>query len=46
MDFNFAQGALFEGEMTGEAWAQLGVASTIWLVPPSSSGCCCCAAPR
>ena len=34
VDFNFAQGALFEGEMTGEAWAQLGTASTIWLIAP------------
>ena len=34
VDFNFAQGALFEGEMNGEAWAQLGTAGTIWLVVP------------
>ena len=25
VDFNFAQGQLFDGSMTGEQWAQLGV---------------------
>jgi len=34
VDFNFAQGALFNGAPSAEQWAQLGVASTIWLVVP------------
>ncbi len=34
VDFNIAQGALFEGGMTGEAWAQLATAGTLWLVAP------------
>ena len=34
VDFNFAQGQLFNGSMTGEQWAHLGVASAIWLVLP------------
>ncbi|WP_309648497.1 ABC transporter permease subunit [Nocardioides sp.] len=38
VDFNFAQGALFEGDMTGEAWAQLGTAGLIWLVVPLAVG--------
>ncbi|WP_193610186.1 ABC transporter permease subunit [Nocardioides lijunqiniae] len=38
VDFNFAQGALFEGEMSGEAWAQLAVAGTFWLVIPLAVG--------
>ncbi|GEP36829.1 hypothetical protein NPS01_04920 [Nocardioides psychrotolerans] len=38
VDFNFAQGALFNGEMTGEAWAQLGTAGLIWLVIPLAVG--------
>ena len=38
VDFNFAQGALFEGDMTGEAWAQLGTAGSLWLVLPLAVG--------
>ncbi|WP_134738476.1 ABC transporter permease subunit [Nocardioides sp. 503] len=38
VDFNFAQGALFEGQMTGESWAQLAVAGTVWLVIPLAVG--------
>ncbi|MCW2851343.1 MAG: hypothetical protein JWM84_1007 [Nocardioides sp.] len=38
VDFNFAQGALFEGEMSGEAWAQLAVSGTFWLVIPLAVG--------
>ena len=38
VDFNFAQGALFDGTMTGEAWAQLGTAGLIWLVAPLAVG--------
>ncbi|HET7735681.1 MAG TPA: ABC transporter permease [Nocardioidaceae bacterium] len=34
VDFNFAQSRLFEGEMSGEAWAQLGSATTLWLALP------------
>jgi ABC-2 type transport system permease protein len=38
VDFNFAQGALFEGEMSGEAWAQLAVSGTFWLAIPLAVG--------
>lgn len=34
VDFNYAQSALFNGSPTGEQWANLGVASGIWLVAP------------
>lgn len=38
VDFNFAQGNLFNGSMTGEQWAQLGVTGAIWLVIPMAIG--------
>lgn len=38
VDFNFAQGNLFNGVMTGEMWAQLGVTSVVWLVVPLAVG--------
>ena len=38
VDFNYAQGALFEGSVTGEQWAHLGVAGLIWLVAPLAVG--------
>jgi ABC-type transport system involved in multi-copper enzyme maturation permease subunit len=38
IDFNFAQGQLFNGSMSGEQWAHLGVAGTIWLVAPLAVG--------
>ncbi|GAA1158866.1 ABC transporter permease [Nocardioides aquiterrae] len=38
VDFNFAQGYLFNGDMGGAHWAQLGVASVIWLVIPMTIG--------
>jgi ABC-2 type transport system permease protein len=38
VDFNYAQGQLFNGEMTGEQWAQLGVTSVIWLIIPLTVG--------
>ena len=38
VDFNFAQGALFNGTLTGEQWAQLGVTSVIWLLAPLTAG--------
>jgi ABC-2 type transport system permease protein len=38
LDFNFAQGNLFSGDMGGEQWAQLGVASLIWLIIPLAVG--------
>lgn len=38
MDFNFAQGALFEGDLTGTQWAQLGVTGLFWLVIPLAIG--------
>ena len=38
VDFNFAQGYLFEGEMSGEHWAQLGVTSLVWIALPMAFG--------
>jgi len=38
VDFNFAQGALFNGTLTGEQWAQLGVTTLAWLVVPTAIG--------
>ncbi|MFC5176471.1 ABC transporter permease [Nocardioides taihuensis] len=38
VDFNWAQGALYNGSLTGEEWAQLGVTSLLWLVVPLSVG--------
>lgn len=38
VDFNFAQGALFNGTLTGEQWTQLGVTSAIWLLAPLTVG--------
>jgi ABC-2 type transport system permease protein len=38
VDINYAQGALFNGDMTGEQWANLGVTSVIWLLIPMAIG--------
>jgi ABC-2 type transport system permease protein len=38
VDFNFAQGALFNGNLTGDQWAHLGVTGLIWLVLPLTVG--------
>jgi ABC-type transport system involved in multi-copper enzyme maturation permease subunit len=38
LDFNYAQGALFEGEVGGKEWAQLAVTSTFWLLIPLAVG--------
>ena len=38
VDFNFAQGPVFEGTMTREAWAQLGTTTTAWLLIPLAVG--------
>ncbi|HZJ06236.1 MAG TPA: ABC transporter permease [Nocardioidaceae bacterium] len=38
VDFNYAQSALFNGNVTGEQWAQLGVAGFIWLIVPLTAG--------
>ena len=38
VDFNFAQGALFNGSMTGSEWAHLAVAGAIWLLAPLTAG--------
>ena len=38
VDFNYAQSALFNGSMTGEQWANLGVTSLFWLVLPLAVG--------
>jgi ABC-2 type transport system permease protein len=34
VDFNYAQGALFEGGLSSEQWANLGVTGVIWLILP------------
>lgn len=38
VDFNYAQGALFDGSLSLEEWTQLGVAGLIWLVVPLAIG--------
>jgi ABC-2 type transport system permease protein len=38
VDFNYAQGALFEGDLTSAEWAHLGVTGLIWLVIPMAVG--------
>ena len=38
VDFNYAQTALFNGTLTGEQWANLGVTSVIWLLVPLAVG--------
>ncbi|MFC7495326.1 MULTISPECIES: ABC transporter permease [unclassified Nocardioides] len=38
VDFNYAQSALFDGNLTGEQWAQLGVTGLFWLVIPMAIG--------
>ena len=38
VDFNYAQGFLFNGGVTAEQWAQVGVTSLVWLVVPLAIG--------
>jgi hypothetical protein len=38
VDFNFASTRLYDQEMTGEYWAQLGVSGLAWLVVPLAVG--------
>jgi ABC-2 type transport system permease protein len=38
VDFNFAQGALFDGNLTSEQWANLAVSGMVWLVIPLAVG--------
>ena len=38
VDFNWAQGELYDGSLTSEQWAQLGVSGLIWLVIPLTVG--------
>jgi len=38
LDFNWAQGELYDGHLTGEQWAQLGTSGLIWLVVPLTVG--------
>ncbi|HEX5087060.1 MAG TPA: ABC transporter permease [Nocardioides sp.] len=38
LDFNYAQGQLYDGGLTGNDWAQLGVSGLIWLVIPLTVG--------
>jgi len=38
VDFNFAQSALFNGEMAAKDWAHIATASGIWLVIPLAVG--------
>jgi len=37
-DLNWAAGRLYEGTLTGEMWAQLGVTAAIWLLIPLAVG--------
>ncbi|HCB03956.1 MAG TPA: ABC transporter permease [Nocardioides sp.] len=38
LDFNWAQGELYDGHLTSTEWAQLGVSGLIWLVVPLAIG--------
>jgi ABC-2 type transport system permease protein len=38
VDFNYAQGALFDGVPSAQEWAQLGVSGFFWLVLPLAVG--------
>ena len=38
VDFNYAQSRLFDGALTSEQWAQLGVTSLVWLAVPTAIG--------
>jgi ABC-2 type transport system permease protein len=38
VDFNFAQSALYNGSLTAQQWAHLGVTGVIWLVVPTVVG--------
>ena len=38
VDFDHAQGALFDGALTAQQWAHLGVTATIWLAIPLTVG--------
>jgi hypothetical protein len=38
VDFNFAQSALFNGDVSAHDWAQIGVSGLIWLVIPLAIG--------
>lgn len=38
VDFNYAQSALFNGSLTGEQWAHLGVTGVLWLLLPLTVG--------
>ena len=38
LDINYASSALYNGSMTGEQWAQLGVTTLVWLWIPLAIG--------
>jgi ABC-2 type transport system permease protein len=38
LDFNWAQGELYDGSLTGTEWAQLGTSGLIWMVIPLAVG--------
>jgi hypothetical protein len=38
LDFNWAQGELYDGSLTGAEWAHLGTSGLIWLVVPLTVG--------
>jgi ABC-2 type transport system permease protein len=38
VDFNYAQSALYEGALTAQQWAHLGVTAVGWLVVPTLLG--------
>ncbi len=38
IDFNYAQGALFNGDMAAKDWAHIATASAVWIVVPLAIG--------
>ena len=38
VDFNYASSALFNGSLTGQQWAQLGVTTVAWVLVPMAVG--------
>lgn len=38
VDFNYAQGALFNGSLNAEQWANLAVTGVVWLIAPMAFG--------
>ena len=38
VDFNFSSSQLFDGALTSDQWAHLGVSGLIWLIIPMTVG--------